>query len=56
MAEVNAGKKASVVAKDLGISTSSVYRCKKKSGTTAKSATATKNPTMSTPASAPASK
>lgn len=30
MAEVGSGKKASDVAKDLSISTSSVYRCKKK--------------------------
>jgi hypothetical protein len=30
MSEVNSGKKTSIVAKDLSISTSSVYRCKKK--------------------------
>lgn len=32
MSEVQAGKKASAIAKDLDISTSSVYRCKKKAG------------------------
>jgi len=32
MGEVNAGKKAGEIAKDLNISTSSVYRCKKKAG------------------------
>ncbi len=30
MSEVSAGKKAGEIAKDLNISTSSVYRCKKK--------------------------
>lgn len=30
MTEANAGKKPAAIAKDLGISTSSVYRCKKK--------------------------
>jgi hypothetical protein len=33
MSEVAAGKKAKTIASDLKISTSSVYRCKKKAGT-----------------------
>lgn len=36
MSEVAAGKKTKDIASDLKISTSSVYRCKKKTGTTAK--------------------
>jgi len=35
MSEVQAGKKASAIAKDLNISTSSVYRCKKKAAAAA---------------------
>ena len=36
MGELNAGKKAKEVAKDLSISTSSVYRCKKHAAAAAK--------------------
>jgi hypothetical protein len=65
MSEVGAGKKAGEISKDLSISTSSVYRCKKK----AKSGTATEGGSMSakkhqkamasssaSPAAAPASR
>jgi transposase len=48
MSEVAAGKKTKDIASDLKISTSSVYRCKKKTGSTAKSAT--------TPAASPTPK
>lgn len=41
MAEVNAGKKGTEVAKDLGISSSSVYRCKKKAKAKAGAGSAT---------------
>jgi hypothetical protein len=41
MSELDSGKKAKDVAQDLKISTSSVYRCKKKAGATAKSGTKT---------------
>jgi hypothetical protein len=41
MAEVNAGKKGTEVAKDLGISSSSVYRCKKKARAKAAAGSAT---------------
>ena len=37
MSELNSGKKAKDVAQDLKISTSSVYRCRRKAGTSAKS-------------------
>ena len=40
MAELNSGKKPHNVAEDLKISTSSVYRCRKRAQTSAKSATA----------------
>ena len=40
MSEVAAGKKASAIASDLKISTSSVYRCKKKAKSAAKPGTA----------------
>jgi hypothetical protein len=53
MAELNAGKKAKVVAKDLGISTSSVYRCKKKGKLAAKKETGMKGPMMASPTAAP---
>lgn len=56
MAELNAGKKPKAVAKGLGISTSSVYRCRKKSRMAAKHTAGTKNSMMAPPASAPASK
>lgn len=36
MSELGAGKKTKDVAKDLNISTSSVYRCKQKAGATTK--------------------
>jgi hypothetical protein len=39
MNELNSGKKAKEVAKDLSISTSSVYRCKKKAAAEAKAGT-----------------
>jgi hypothetical protein len=48
MSEVAAGKKTKDIASDLKISTSSVYRCKKKTGSTAKPAT--------TPAASPTPK
>jgi len=41
MNEVNTGKHAKEVAKDLSISTSSVYRCKRKAKAAAKAATKT---------------
>ena len=47
MSEVAAGKKAKDIASDLKISTSSVYRCKKKARSAAKAGT------TPTPASAP---
>ncbi len=39
MGELNGGKKPKEVAKDLSISTSSVYRCKKKAAAAAKAGT-----------------
>jgi hypothetical protein len=46
MSEVAAGKKTKDIASDLKISTSSVYRCKKKTGGTAKAgATPAASPT-----------
>jgi len=48
MSEVAAGKKTKDIASDLKISTSSVYRCKKKTGSTAKPST--------TPAASPTPK
>ena len=53
MAELDAGKKPKVVAKDLGISTSSVYRCRKKGKMTAKKETGMKGPMMASPAASP---
>ena len=44
MEEVGAGKKAREIAKDLGISTSSVYRCKKKAKAAASPAGAAASP------------
>jgi hypothetical protein len=51
MAEVTAGKKTSEIAKDLSISTSSVYRCKKKARAKASpmASTASSPATMSSP-------
>ena len=51
MSELDSGKKAKDVAQDLKISTSSVYRCKKKVGASAKSGTKT---TASAATSSPA--
>jgi len=50
MAEVNAGKKGTEVAKDLGISPSSVYRCKKKAKAGGASAAASSSPAAASPA------
>jgi hypothetical protein len=50
MSELNSGKKVSDVADDLKISTSSVYRCRRKARSTAKSA-----PTMAAKSSPMAS-
>src|ERR1700690_94308 len=44
MKEVNGGKKAKEIAKDLTISTSSVYRCKKKEMASAKTPKAATEP------------
>lgn len=52
MAEVGAGKKGAEIAKDLNISTSSVYRCKKKAKAGASSASASSS--SAAPASSPA--
>jgi DNA invertase Pin-like site-specific DNA recombinase len=56
MSEVNAGKKASAIAKDLSISTSSVYRCKQKAGATKTTSSKSGAKTVSTasPAASPA--
>jgi hypothetical protein len=56
MAEVNAGKKPKVIAKSLGISTSSVYRCKRKARLAAKKETGMTNSMSAPPAAVPASK
>jgi hypothetical protein len=50
MAEVHAGKKTKEIEKDLSISSSSVYKCKKKAG-----ASASKNTPASTASSSTAS-
>jgi hypothetical protein len=50
MAEVGAGKKASDIAKDLSISTSSVYRCKKKAKAAASPAAGTSPMAAASPA------
>jgi hypothetical protein len=54
MSELNSGKKASDVADDLKISTSSVYRCRHKAQNAAKSAqtTAAKSSPMASPSPA----
>jgi hypothetical protein len=62
MNELNSGKKAKEVAKDLSISTSSVYRCKKHAKEAAKAETKSsmaaktgkEPPAMTAPAPAPA--
>jgi hypothetical protein len=53
MAEVSAGKKTKEIAKDLSISTSSVYRCKKKAsgGTSTAKAGSKASPAASSAAS-----
>ena len=61
MNELNSGKHAKDVAKDLSISTSSVYRCKKHAKEAAKASTSTmsastKGTTPRAPAAAPTSK
>jgi hypothetical protein len=56
MSELNGGKKAKEVAKDLSISTSSVYRCRKKSQKPAAAASTgatTASKAASSPAAAP---
>ncbi len=55
MSELHAGKKAKEIAKDLSISTSSVYRCKRRAaakakGETSKTSTKAKPAAMATPA------
>jgi transposase len=55
MAEVHAGKKTKDIAKDLSISPSSVYKCKKKAAGTASKSTAAKatgTTSMASPAAA----
>lgn len=55
MSELNSGKKPKDVAKDLSISRSSVYRCRKKESAGAKGAkTASANGSTSSTASSPA--
>jgi len=54
MKEVNGGKKAKEIAKDMSISTSSVYRCKKREMASAKAASKAGNETTAKPAAAPA--
>lgn len=58
MKEVNGGKKAKEIAKDMSISVSSVYRCKKREMAAAKAASKAGNeaatkPAASSPAAAP---
>jgi hypothetical protein len=58
MSELNAGKKPKEVAKDLSISTSSVYRCRKKASAAAKTSTtggasATTGAAAASPAASP---
>jgi transposase len=48
MSELGAGKKAKEVAKDLGISASSVYRCKKKAAAAAGTTTTASKPPSAT--------
>ena len=54
MKEVTAGKKAKEIAKDMSISTSSVYRCKKKEMAAAKAASKAGNEPPAKAASSPA--
>jgi hypothetical protein len=54
MKEVNGGKKAKEIAKDMNISVSSVYRCKKKEMAAAKAASKAGNETAAKPAASPA--
>jgi hypothetical protein len=54
MQELNSGKKAKEVAKDLSISASSVYRCKKKEVAAAKTASKAGNEAAAKPAASPA--
>ena len=53
MQELNAGKKAKDVAKDLSISVSSIYRCRKRASEAAKTAAKAGNEVAS-PAASPA--
>jgi hypothetical protein len=53
MQQLNSGKKAKEVAKDLSISASSVYRCKKKEMAAAKTASKAGNEAAAKPAASP---
>jgi hypothetical protein len=53
MQELNSGKKAKEVAKDMKISASSVYRCKKKEVAAAKAASKAGNEPAAKPAASP---
>lgn len=55
MSELNSGKKAKDVATDLSISTSSVYRCKKKAAAATKVAAGKSALPVASPAAAPSS-
>jgi hypothetical protein len=55
MSELNNGKKPADVADDLGISTSSVYRCRRRSRKTAKTTAAAGSPIASSSPAAPGS-
>lgn len=54
MKEVNGGKKTKEIAKDMNISTSSVYRCKKKEVAAAKAASKAGNEPAAKPEASPA--
>ena len=54
MQELNSGKKAKEVAKDMSIYTSSVYHCKKKEMAAAKTAPKAGNEAAAKPAASPA--
>lgn len=54
MQQLNSGKKAKEVAKDMSISPSSVYHCKKKEMAAAKAASKAGNEPAAKPAAAPA--
>jgi len=54
MKEVSGGKKAKEIAKDMSISVSSVYRCKKKEMAAAKAASKAGNESAAKPAASPA--